>query len=61
MDDAIIEAEAREYVEQVVRNAHRDRRSIPPEALKRALEAATASAKELHAAVKLAEETKGLA
>lgn len=58
MDDEIIEAEAREYIEQVVRKTHQDRRSIPQKAIERAVKAAAASAKELHAAVKLAQEAK---
>ena len=61
MDDAALKAEAREYVEQVARNTHQDRQSIPAGAFERAVKVAAASAKELHAAVKLAQEDQGLA
>ena len=56
MDDATIEAEAREYVERVARKAHEDRSSISATAMERAVKVAAASAKELHAAVKLAQQ-----
>ena len=56
MDDATIKAEARDYVEQIVRNSNRDLESIPAPALERAVKTAAASAKELHQAVKLARE-----
>jgi hypothetical protein len=59
VDDAKIEAEAREYVEHVARSTQPDPCSIPSTAIERAVKVAAASAKELHAAVKLAEEGKG--
>jgi hypothetical protein len=60
MDDADIKAEAREYVEHVARRSHPGRGCIPEQAFERAIKAAAASTKELHAAVKLAEESKGV-
>jgi hypothetical protein len=56
MDDTSIEAEAREYVERAARTARRDRGSIPRDAFERAVKTAARSTKELHAAVKLAQE-----
>lgn len=58
MDNEAIEAEAREYVEHVARNSHRDSQSIPARAFERALKAAAASTRELHAAVRLAQESR---
>lgn len=58
MDEGCIETEAREYVEQVARNAHQDRESIPPEAFERAVKTAASSARELRAAVKLAQQSR---
>jgi hypothetical protein len=56
MDETCIEAEAREYIEHVARTAHRDRRSIPTDTFERAVKTALHSARELHAAAKLAQE-----
>jgi hypothetical protein len=58
VDDAKIEAEAREYVEHVARSAHPDPCSIPSTVIERAVKVAADSAKELHAAVKLAQEAR---
>ena len=57
MDDKTIKAEARNYVEQVVRNSNQDLESIPAPALERAIKAAEDSARELHEAAQLARET----
>ena len=58
MDNAAIEAEAREYLEHIVRRSHRDRQSIPTRAFERAIKTAAASARELHAAVRLAQKSQ---
>jgi hypothetical protein len=57
MDDKNIEAEAREYVENVVRKGHQDPEAIPAEVLERAVRTAAAAAAELHEAAALAQET----
>jgi hypothetical protein len=56
MDEETIKAEARDYVEQAVRNGQQDLESVPAQALERAIKAATASAKDLHEAARLARE-----
>lgn len=50
------EAEAREYVEHVVRKANPDPESIPAETIERAVKTAAESAAELHEAAELAQE-----
>lgn len=51
-----IEAEARDYVERVVRLSNQDPENIPPEVLERAVKTAADSAAELHEAAQLAQE-----
>jgi hypothetical protein len=54
--DEKIEAEAREYVENVVRKGDQDPESIPAEVLERAVRTAAEATAELHEAAALAQE-----
>jgi hypothetical protein len=56
MDEKTIEAEARDYVERVVRESNQDPGNIPAEAIERAVKTATEAAAELHQAAELARE-----
>jgi hypothetical protein len=56
MDEKTIEAEARDYIERVVREGDQDPESIPAEAIERAVKTATEAATELHEAAELARE-----
>ena len=56
MDEKAIEAEARDYVEHVVRRGNQDPESIPAEAFERAVKTATEATAELHKAAELAQE-----
>jgi hypothetical protein len=58
VDDATVKAEAREYVEHIARRSHQGRACIPERAFERAIRAAAASTKELHAAVEMAQRSK---
>lgn len=58
MDDATVEAEAREYVEHIARRSHQGLAYISERAFERAIRVAAASAKELHAAVEMAQQSK---
>jgi hypothetical protein len=51
-----IEAEARDYVDRVLRMGNQDPEKIPPEVLERAVKAAADSAAELHEAAQMAQE-----
>lgn len=56
MDEKTIEAEARDYVERVMRKGDQDPESIPTEAIERAVKTAAEAAAELHEAAELARE-----